>query len=84
MRRITRLRRRSKLVRNVLQVLAKRAHDLTVAIASHHYLIVGSRADDQVRQLKALILQTQADERISFAEDFSEDGGGVLLGHAAI
>jgi hypothetical protein len=31
-----------------------------------------------------LLLQTQADERISFAEDFSEDGGGVLLGHAAI
>jgi hypothetical protein len=84
MRRITRLRRRFKLVRNVLQVLAKRAHDLMVAIASHHYLIVGSRADDQVRQLKALILQTQADERISFAEDFSDDGGGVLLGHAAI
>jgi hypothetical protein len=55
-----------------------------VAIASHHYLIVGSRADDQVRQLKALILQTQADERIGFVEDFLKDGGGVLLGHAAI
>ena len=55
-----------------------------VAIASHHDLVVGSRADDQVRKLEALLLQTQADERISFAEDFSEDGGAVLLGHAAI
>jgi len=31
-----------------------------------------------------LLLQTQADERISFAEDFSKDGGDVLHGHAAI
>ena len=42
------------------------------------------RADDQVRQLKALLLQAQADERISFAEDFLEDGSGILLGHSAI
>jgi hypothetical protein len=55
-----------------------------VAIASHHYLIVGRRADNQVRQLEALLLQTQADERISFGGDFSEDGGDVLHGHAAI
>ncbi len=41
-----------------------------VPIDLHHYLIVGSRADDQVRKLEALLLQTQADERISFAEDF--------------
>ena len=71
-------------VGDVLQVFTERPHDLSVAIASHHDLIVGRRADDQVRQLKALLLQTQADERISFAEDFSEDGGDVLHGHAAI
>ena len=37
-----------------------------------------------MRKLNALLLQTQADECIGFAEDFSEDGGGVLLGHAPI
>jgi hypothetical protein len=30
----------------------------------------GVAPDDQVRKLKALLFQTQADERISFAEDF--------------
>ena len=78
MRRVARLRGCLQLVGNVLQVFTERAHDLMVAIASHHDLVVGSRADDQVRKLKALLLQTQADERIGFAEDFSEDGGGVL------
>ena len=33
-----------------------------------------------MRKLKALLFQLQADERISFAEDFSEDVGGVVLG----
>jgi len=30
-----------------------------------------------VRQIKALLLQPQADERISFANDFPENGGDV-------
>ena len=54
---------------------------LGVAIASHHDLIVGSRADDKVRQLEALVFQAQADKRIRFTKDFSKDGSGVLLGH---
>jgi hypothetical protein len=79
-RRVARLRRRREFVGDVHQVLTERGHDLMVSIASHYNLIVGRRADDEVRQLKALLFQTQADERISFAEDFSEDGGGVQLG----
>jgi hypothetical protein len=55
-----------------------------VAVASLHYLVVGWRADEQVRQLKASLLQALADERIGFVEDFLEDGGNVLHGHAAI
>jgi hypothetical protein len=69
-RRVARLRWRGKLVGYVLQVLTKGAHDIGVAIASHHDLIVGRHPYDQVRQLKALLLQTQPDEGISFAENF--------------
>jgi hypothetical protein len=36
-----------------------------VSIASHQDLIVGRRADDEVRQLKALLFQTQADASAS-------------------
>ena len=71
MRRVAGLRWRGEFVGHVLQVFTERAHDLMVAIASHHDLIVGRRADDQVQQLKALLLQALADERIRFAEDFS-------------
>ncbi len=74
MRRVARLRWCRELVGDVLQVFTERTHHLSVAIAAHDDLIVGRRTDDQVRQLKALLLQTKADERISFAEDFSEDG----------
>src|SRR5215213_7862978 len=37
---------RGEFVRDVLQVFTERAYDLMVAIASHHDLVVGSRADD--------------------------------------
>ena len=67
MRRVVRV---GEFVGDVLQVFSERARDLRVAIGSQHDLIVGRRADDQVRQLKALLLQAQADERIGFVEDF--------------
>ena len=65
MRRVARLRWCGEFVGDVHQVLTERAHDLMVSIASHQDLIVGRRADDEVRQLKALLFQTQADASAS-------------------
>jgi hypothetical protein len=55
-----------------------------VAIASHHDLIVGRRADDEVRQINAFLLQALADERIGSLGNFLERGCDVLRRHSAI
>jgi hypothetical protein len=73
-----------QLVSNVFQILTKWPQNVRANVAAQDDLALRRDSDDQVRQLKASVLQTQADERISFAEDFSEDSGGVLLGRAAI
>ena len=67
---VVRLRRRLKFVRNVLQILSQLPQHVGADVAAQDNFAVGSYSDNQVRHLKAYLLQPQADKDISLGERF--------------
>jgi hypothetical protein len=76
-RRVAGLWRRFKLVSDILQILTKRAQHVGTDVAAQDNFAVRCYGDNQVRHLKADLLQPQADKDISVGENAFERSDNI-------